>query len=208
MLAVASDLMLRGRSISDGQPTASLAFEFAARPGVYGGVELVGTWPRGASARFLGVVAQLGFARPIGPALAVEAGITQRAYSQAYTPGFAADFVELYGGLSRGAVAARIAWSPDYFGRGAQTLYLEAETAQPLGPATRATLRGGVLAVMVPPAPPAQLRARWDVRTGIGHDLGRLTLEAAIHAVGPTPDPLRDGTERRVTATLGARLAF
>lgn len=205
---IQSDALLRGRSLSDGRPVASLGLSQDWRSGAYGGIELLATLTRADELRFLGVTTQLGYARRLNPKLAVDGGLIHRAYSSAYTPGVSARFAEAYAGVSGGPLSARVAFAPDYFNRGVPTLYFEAEMVRRIADATRATIRGGVLAVLGDTGPPRPLRSRWDVRAGLAHDLGQVTLDGAVHATGSDPDRLSDNAERRVTATLGARLAF
>lgn len=207
-VSIVSDAVFRGRTLSDGRPVAALAGSHDWRSGFHAGAEVLAVSARDDGVRFLGVSAEAGYARRLAGGATIDAGIIHRAYSAAYTPGVAAGFTEAYAGLSRGPLNVRLAFSPDYFDRGAAALHAGADVVRTLGGGTRLNLGGGVLIVLEEAPATSPLRSRWDARAGLSRDFGRLAIDGAVHAIGPAPDRLRDGAERRVTATLGARFAF
>jgi hypothetical protein len=96
---------------------------------------------------------------------------------------------EAYAGLARGRFAARLAYSPNYFGLNAPTLH--AEVAGAIHPAPELRLSGGigVLTYLGRPRIRALRRTQYDARLGAAASLGGSELE--IVWSGAAPDGLR-----------------
>ena len=178
-LSAFSDDRYHGLTLSDGRPIASLDLSYDSSTGLYGALSGSAVASR-EGPRPLRITVNAGFARAIGRELTADVGIVH--WRSSHYSGLASgrSYTELYAGLARKGVTARLSLSPSYIGtshwivRGAletrkglsETLSLDAEVAAswPVG--------GGYE------------RPVWDARLGLTRRIGAFSLQAAVTARG------------------------
>jgi uncharacterized protein (TIGR02001 family) len=203
-VSVTSEYRFRGVSQADGRPALQLALEGDAATGWYGGatatqvavseghhyVELDAY-----GGKVLGTSAD---------ALRPELGV--RASHFAGDPSY--DYGEAYAGLVAARWNLRAYASPDYFGRGTRTLYVELNADRPLGDVARLFAHAGVIAGRGGPAGLQNSKARFDASAGVVfvHDRAQLQL-AGVGATEGGPYPAVFNTHRGAFIAT-ASLAF
>lgn len=205
-LAVESDHRFRGVSLSDGQPDlqASLAWDHPS--GWYAGASVSGAEiERGR--RGLALLGQVGRAWRDGlpGGLGGELGLS----AAHFTASAGYDYTEAYAGLLGDGWSARLAASPDYFGRGTHSLYAEFEAVRSLTAQGRWRGFAHLGALQLSGGPPALARSRIDARIGFGLNLGEFDLQAAwVAASRVATYPAADETQRRRTVVLTVAAFF
>ena len=193
-ITAVSDYRFRGVSLSERQPALQLGLNYDANGGTYAGAsvtrvalsrdqrytELVG---------YAGRVVESGF----GPGWEIGAVASHFSGDSSY------DFIEIYTGLVAERWNTRLYLSPDYFGRGVATAYLEWNGQWPLGADARLLGHAGVLVGHGGTDGNDSHQARLDTRLGVGISRGGADLQLAWVAAsrgGPYPavyDTRRNG---------------
>lgn len=169
--ALQTDYRVRGYSVSDGEPAASLSLSYDDPSGVYLGGAVIGTLSDG-EPELLGVQGNVGYAVRLGPDLSVDAGVAKTQYFYGYGTSRNYDYTEVYLGLALPLVAARLSYSPDYYRNGTETLYAELDGGIEPAPGWFLSAHAGVLSYL--DTPPAYLPERtYDWRIGATRQLGR-----------------------------------
>ena len=119
--ALLSDYRVRGYSISDGEPAASLSLSYDHPSGVYVGATAIGSFQDG-EPELAGFQANAGYALRLSPQVSLDAGVSRSVYYYAYGSRNLG-YTELYFGVSAPHVSARVNYSPDYYRAGTSTLY-------------------------------------------------------------------------------------
>lgn len=203
-VAVLSDYLYRGVSLSDQRPTASLGVAHDDPEGWFGGASLTGVslgpYPR----RQLQVLGYAGYAGRLSDRLGWEAGAT----GVHFGADSRYDYGEGFAGLSGERWNMRLHYAPDYFGSGVRTAYGEFNVGLPLSPMTRATAHVGGL-MRIGGAPSQGGRPTLDASLGlaVARDAWEVRLDWIVggrNAVYPT------AYERPASGTLvlSASLAF
>lgn len=122
--ALFSDYRVRGYSMSDGHPAASLSLSFDDPSGFYVGGVAVGTFHD--EPEIAGFQADLGYALRLNPQVTLDAGASRSDYYYAYG-GRRLRYTDLYLGVAIPHLSARVSYSPDYYRAGTSTLYAEIE---------------------------------------------------------------------------------
>jgi hypothetical protein len=117
------------------------------------------------------------------------------------------DFGEAYVGLLADRWSARLSYSPDYYGQGVRTAYVESNLYPPLDRGVRLSLHIGAL-VPLSGASGDAAKTRFDASVGAGVALGPWDLHVA--AVGATPGGPYPAvySGRRATVVIGATVSF
>ncbi len=87
-------------------------------------------------------------------------------YTRAYKP----DYTEIYAGLTKGPLSARLHYSPDYLGQGAPTLYGDLTVAHQIGDG-RLFAHAGALRALEDSVRYGGERTRFDYRVGGAYGL-------------------------------------
>jgi len=207
-LSLASEQMFRGRSISQGRPTAGIDISYDHSSGFYVGGQGRFVYARGDDVRWLSATSYAGYAWRARPDLTIDLGVVDTRFSSYSSLGRSTGYDEATIGLIGRHLSARVSVSPNWFGPNLYTGYGEA--AAMIGSRTgwRLTLHGGVLTWLYGPRAPVVPRTRYDYRLGIGRTVGRFELEAAWVGTGARPDFYAGRTRGhgRIVATLAARL--
>jgi uncharacterized protein (TIGR02001 family) len=169
--ALQSDYRVRGYSVSEGEPSASLSVSYDDPSGAYVGAVFVGAI-RDGDPGLLQIQGNAGYAVRIGPMLSFDAGVSRTQYFSGHETSRDYDYTEVYVGLAFPAVSARLSYSPDYYRNDMDTLYLAVETGIEPAPDWFLSAHGGILTYLGDP--PAYLPDQtFDWRLGATKQLGR-----------------------------------
>lgn len=124
-VGVDSDYRLRGYSLTNDHPALTGQVSYDDPSGLY--LSASGLGDLGDSGRFLGVIADVGYAKRVGQHVTVDAGVLRSQIGSAYAGGLGYKYTELYVGAYAGPIAGRLYYSPDYRTSGQSTLYGELE---------------------------------------------------------------------------------
>jgi uncharacterized protein (TIGR02001 family) len=213
LLAVDSDYRLRGYSLSDGRAAASATLSFDHPDGLYAaGSAVAAIGPNGPDV--VAMLANAGYARRLGAGLIFDAGLVRAQYPASYSHTTGTHYTEVFVGLAGRRVAARVAFSPDYFRAGAETLYGEVEAGAGIGRGWRAKAHAGALTHLgaTPGFPGTQL----DWSLAASRAVGTFEVHAILSGRGDGRDPYAYGDPysyyrepgRRTALVIGASHAF
>lgn len=182
-VALSSNELFRGQSVSSDAPTASLALSFDHQSGFFagGGASLAAAsgGPRLAYAnQYAGYAARLG-------TLSVEAGLIHRSYDRIVDIEYRRGFFEAYAGITHKSIKARLYVSPDYRRDNRVSYYGELNAR--LLAVGRWNLEGHAgLSVIAQPdgRGRAPMRPFVDWRLQIGRPIGPVFLTAGMGATG------------------------
>jgi uncharacterized protein (TIGR02001 family) len=203
-VGVESDYRFRGVSLSDSKPAWRLTVNHDFASGAYAGasatrVELA----RGD--RYSQLVGYAGYVtRPLdGRSLEFGASFSHFTGDASY------DYLEAYAGLLAERWSLRIHYAPDYFGRGVQVAYADANAHWPLNDRVRLFGHAGALVPVAGRSFGADdKRTRFDLRMGIGLNASAFDVQLAwVQASRGGPYPAVYGG-RRSAWQLSALLSF
>jgi uncharacterized protein (TIGR02001 family) len=167
--ALLTDYRVRGYSISDGHPAASVSLSYDDPSGLYVGATAIGSFDDG-DPEIAGLLASAGYALRLGPRVSLDAGLARSEYYYAYA-GRSLRYTELYLGVALPHVSARVNYSPDYYRAGTPTLYAEIEGGIEPAADWRLSAHAGVFTYL--DQPPSFLpRERYDWRVGATRQFG------------------------------------
>ncbi|HZZ36423.1 MAG TPA: TorF family putative porin, partial [Caulobacteraceae bacterium] len=207
-LAIDSDYQLRGVSLSDNEPVASVTLSYDHGSGAYGDIAAIGVATRRTGVEFLGYVAHLGYARRLPSGASLDVGVANSRITTYVHRRYSYDYTEVYVGLSKGDLSAHVYLSPDYIGEAGPTAYVELEGA--LRPARHWRVFGhiGLLAPLRESSGPDERRARLDLRAGIARELGNLELHVVGTTTSTAPYYPPGYLQKRTALTVGAVYFF
>jgi uncharacterized protein (TIGR02001 family) len=176
--ALQTDYRVRGYSISEGEPAASISLSYDDVSGAYVGAAAIGTFRDGEPA-LLGVHASAGYAVRLAPTLSIDGGVAKTQYFQGYGTGRNYDYTEVYVGVALPVLSARLSYSPDYYSNGTQTLYAEVDAA--FEPATDwlISAHAGMLTYL-DTRPPYSPGRSHDWRLGLSRQFGPIGLHLDV----------------------------
>lgn len=129
-LSLDTDYVLRGVSLTDGQPTMSAALFYDHPSGAYGGISLTAVATRHSGVEGLGYVADLGYARRMKSGAAWDIGVQESQIRVQDDPSL--HYIEVYAGVTKSHVSVHVYYSPDSIGDERKVLYVDVSaTAQP-----------------------------------------------------------------------------
>jgi uncharacterized protein (TIGR02001 family) len=203
-VSVTSEYRFRGVAQADGRPALQAALEGDAAAGWYGGTTATQVaLSQGHRYVELGVYG----GRVLGAsadALRPELG----ARASHFAGDASYDYAEAYAGLVAARWNLRAYASPDYFGRGTRTLYVELNADRPLGDVARLFGHAGVIAGRGGPPGLQNSKARFDASVGVVFVRERAQLQlAAVGATEGGPYPAVFNT-RRGAFVATASIAF
>ena len=205
--AIESDDRLRGVSLTDGQPIASVSVSLDRPSGFFGGVTAKAVATSHSGLRPEGYVAYLGYARTLAPSLSWDLGVTNSEVLVYRERRYTANYTELRTGVSLKNVAAHIYYSPRYL-NDAPTLYVDLAGA--LHPVRNWRLFGhlGLLTGLSEVGHYEGERVRLDLRAGIAREFGRGEIRAEWIAATPAPYFPPYTRQHRNALVLGATYFF
>jgi len=175
-----SDDVFRGTSLSGGRPVASLDLAFDHPSGFYAGATATGVLAAHSGPRGLSLQEYVGFARRLAPELVADAGVSHSDYTEYYVGRDAARYSEVYVGLASRHLAARLSYSPRYFGYRRETLYGELEATVRPRPEWRLSAHAGVLGYLTGASPPGASDTIFDWRFSASREVRGLALQLAV----------------------------
>jgi len=178
VVSALSDARFRGVSISDGDPVGILDLSYDDPSGAYAAAS--GTLIASSHGiEPLSLQLNAGYARELSAGISADVGIVQSKYSRYSTTVHGSAYTEVYAGLTRNSLTARIHLSPHYFAAGSWTLYGEVNHALALSRRLSLSSHVGML-VPVRSGRDADPHGRIDWRIGLDHQVGRFALHAAF----------------------------
>jgi uncharacterized protein (TIGR02001 family) len=199
-----SDYRLRGYSLSDGGPAASAQLSYDDPSGLY--LSLSGLAEVGRANRFLGVIANAGFAKRLSGRLTVDGGVLRSQIRSAVrdAPGY--QYTELYAGAYVGPVAGHVYYSPGYRYSGSSSLYAELETG--FEPARNWRLSGHVgMLTYLGSSSYRRQGDGLDWRVSVSRQLGALEIHSALSGTA-SRHYSRESGDRRIAWTVGGAFNF
>ena len=206
-LAVESDYLLRGSSLTDGDPAAIAQLTYDHSSGMYlnfAGVVRFGPH----DPRFMGVIGNVGYARQLNASLTLDAGVIRSQIRSANDYGRPYHYTEFYGGASIGRVTGRVYYSPDYRSHGVSTLYGELEAGFEPVRDWRVNAHIGVKAYLDAASYETKGSKRPDWRVGISKRFGRVEAHAALSGGGPGKTYYGYYLRHNPAITGGASISF
>ena len=205
-IAVDSDYRLRGYSLTDDQPAASAQLTYDHPSGFYIDLSALAELSQG-DARFLGIIANAGYAKRVSPHLTIDAGVLRSQIRSAGRYSHPYEYTEIYAGAFVGAVTGRIYYSPDYRYYRQSTLYGELEAG--FEPKTHWRVSGhlGMLVYLNSASIYGAGSAHKDWRVSITRQFGNFEFHTALSGGGPTH---YEGlwVHKRTALTAGASVSF
>ena len=207
-VAVQSDYVVRGYSISAGKPAAILNLSYDDPSGVYLNGSAIGDLDGGGDPVFQGVIGDLGYARRLTTSLSVDVGVQRTQYYQLY--GMKADtgYTEGYAGVMAHGLAARIYYSPDYFRTGVHAVYGEVEGSREIWAKVRLAAHVGYLDYVGGPAGAPARTDQYDWRISAARVFSPVDLHVALTGGGPGPDYYLHQPHDKTRVTVGLSCAF
>ena len=170
---------VRGYSLSEGHPVASLNLSYDSSTGIYAGAsgKIVANSSDGV--RPLGFQLNAGYAKQISSAVTAEFGILHSHYFRQPGSEPVSSYTEIYAGVSGKLLSSRIYYSPHYFLGGGPTLYSELNATSGGYSGFRLEGHAGLLLSLPRGNSGASSAAQFDWRLGVSRSFGRLGLHAA-----------------------------
>lgn len=194
-MSLFSQANLRGYSISNGHPVASLDLSYDDSSGLYAAASATAVANSSDLLRPLSLQLNAGYARPLSSSLTLDLGATGSIYSHYSRLQSDRSYGELYAGLSGRDLSSRISYSPHYFLTGGPTIYGELNGA--IGKSYGLRFEGHLGALMSLGEGARGYRRQIDWRVGVSRELGRVALHAAWagrgHISRPFGSTLRTG---------------
>jgi uncharacterized protein (TIGR02001 family) len=144
-LSIWSNDLFRGRSLSGGRPVATIDLSYDDTRGAYLGASGTAVATAHEGVRPLGLQGNIGYALRIARRSAIDFGVTGAHYTEYYSGGRRADYVEIYAGLVTPRLSTHVHYSPHYFADGVSALYGDLEGVLPIGESWRLTGHLGLL---------------------------------------------------------------
>ena len=200
-----SDYRLRGYSLSADQPVLSAQLTYDDRSGAYAGLSALAKVAGGA--RFLGVIANAGYAKRISDRVTVDGGVLRSDVRSAAPNAAAYIYTDVYAGAFVGPVSARLHYSPDYRTGGLSTLYGELEAGFAPARNWRLSAHAGLLTYLNSKAPYRRGGTHQDWRIGISRQFGRVEVHSALSGGHPY-EYSGFRVHKQVAATVGASVSL
>lgn len=204
-VGIDSDYRLRGYSLSNDQPTASAQVTFDDRSGLYFSLSALNELGQGS--RFLGVIANAGYAKRLNEHVTIDAGVLRSQIRSAvqYSPGF--KYTEIYAGAYVGPVVGRIYYSPDYRTGGRSTVYGELEAGFEPARNWRLSAHAGLLTYLNSRGIYQGGDTHRDWRIGVSRQFGNFEIHSALSG-GKPYEYSGFRVHKKVAATAGASFSF
>lgn len=204
-LSLDSDYRLRGVSLTDNRPALALSLAYDHASGAYAGAAVVAhEFPDGGG-RLLGHMEYVGYAVQGPGGYAWDVGVNNQDFSPYGGQRFHLRYSEVYAGVSKGDLSARVYYSPNYLRSWGTTAYLDLNGV--LRPADNWRLSGHAGALI--PAGGGgggSVRTRYDLRVGVARDFRAGEIRANFTTAWPTPNAL--SSRAGPALVVGASLFF
>lgn len=182
-----SDYRLRGYTLSDGRPVATLDVSYDHPSGFYFGVSALGVLAKGAEPRPLGLQESFGYARRLKSGLTIDAGITNANLTHYAIGQQSARYTEVYVGLLGRGISSHIFYSPHYLYSDLHSIYAELNGV--VRPADRWRINWHVGAQALRAGRYDYAKTYADGRLGLTREFGATQAQLAISRGGRGPRP-------------------
>lgn len=204
-VALDSDYRLRGYSLTNDYPALSGTISYDHSSGLY--FSVAGLTVLGDETRFLGVIANAGYARRVSTRVTLDAGVLRYQIRSAESgkPDF--KYTELYGGASLGPLTGRLYYSPSYRAGGLPTLYGEIDAG--IEPADKWRVSGhvGMLTYLDGNYFYRSRGTHQDWRVSVSRQFGRFEIHSALSGGGPSSNQ-GYRLHKKAALTVGASVSF
>jgi uncharacterized protein (TIGR02001 family) len=203
-LSLDSDYRLRGVSLTDNRPAVTASFAYDHGSGAYAGAAVVAHQSPDGGGRLLGHMEYLGYAAGGRGGYGWDVGVDNQDFAPYGPQRFHLRYSEVYVGVSKGDLSARLYYSPNYLPSWGTTAYLDLNGV--LRPADNWRLTGHVGALVPMGGGNAPVRTRYDLRLGVARDFKSGELRANFTTAFPAPQALKSRT--RPAVVVGASVFF
>lgn len=197
-LTVASDFRLRGISLTERRPALTLSAAYDDKSGFYAGGSLIAHDPAATSARLLGHTEYLGYAVRADNGLSWDVGVANVDLTLYRDRTYPLHYQQIYVGVARDSLSARLSLSPDFPRKGVSSAYLDLNGVLRPAEDWRVTGHFGAMRRLGGTAADGR-RERYDVRLGVTRTFDNFELQASYTAVAHRPKPhserTRDGVQ-------------
>jgi uncharacterized protein (TIGR02001 family) len=176
VISAFSDARFRGVSVSGGNPVAMVDLSHDNPGGAYFAASGTAVFTAD-EVKPLSLQLNAGYAKDLRPGLTFDVGVLQSNYSRYSTTIHGSSYTEVYAGLTRKTLTARLHLSPHYFEAGAWTVYGELDHSLSL---TRRLSLNSHVGVLAPIRGRGDTRGQVDWRIGLDRQIGRFALHAAF----------------------------
>ena len=197
-----SEASFRGYSLSEGRPVGILNLSYDHPAGFYAATSGTAVFGSNDLVEPLSLQLNGGYARRLGSDAVLDLGIAHSSYSQYASKG-SSSYTEVYAGVSRKAVSARISYAPHYFVHGASAFYGEVDANVSPMPKLNLNAHVGLLIPLDYSEEAEKPRNQHDWRIGVARQVGRMSLHAFLTGGGPDPDYYRGHNHNRTNLVLG-----
>jgi uncharacterized protein (TIGR02001 family) len=167
-VALTSEYSVRGVSLSDGRPAPQFGLAWDGAQGWYAGAYAAPRLTLGERSDVTSLAAYGGYAWRARSGLAWEAGASSTAFAGASEY----NYREVYAGVMTDRLAARVYFSPSYYGYGGRSAYAELNGFYPVRDKVKLIGHAGVLHGR-------GTRNRVDLRLAVGVDVGDINVQLA-----------------------------
>lgn len=205
--SIESDYRYRGVSLTDGKPALSLDISYDHDSGLYAGASAFGA-PSAHDSVQVGATEYVGYVARVSPRTAWDFGATHSEFEMSSAKRSSFEYTEIYTGVIKDHISAHVHYSPDYFGQGASTVYVDLDGA--FRPSRRWRLFGhvGLLTPIEVPASSGSHRERYDLRVGVASDFARGEVQLAWTSTGPGPAYPEGHSQDRAALVVAATFFF
>jgi len=200
-----SDYRYRGRSLSAGEPAATLSVNYDDPSGAYATASVVGPDTRQGGVQLLGYIVNAGYVvrAPDGPAW--DLGAINYHLASYQTAGRTVDFTEGYAGLVTRYVSFHLYYAPDYAHLGVRTLYADLDATFRPAPNLRLFGHLGALASV---GGADQGKDQLDLKLGIARQIKDGEVSIAWTHLAPVAAYAAGDHQSRDAIVLGAAYFF
>jgi uncharacterized protein (TIGR02001 family) len=200
--ALFSEASFRGYSLSAGRPVAVLNLSYDHPSGAYGATSAGAVLGSDELVEPLSLQLNGGYAKRLPTGIVVDFGLTHSNHSR-YASRGSGSYTEIYAGISRKVVSARIGYAPHYFVSGYSTIYGEVDANFSPMPKLNLNAHVGLLVPLDYPAEFGARRIQRDWRIGAARQVGPLSLHAFLTGGGPGRDFYGGRSHSRTRLVLG-----
>ena len=194
---------VRGRSASRGKPVTAASATYEDSNGIFVGGSISLTLDDNDNPDVLLYQGFVSYATNINKDLSADIGVIVNSYTENYAGLVDDTFVEAFAGLSTEGISGHVRFSPDYLNLGTATLYVELDTALPLGDDFSATGHLGLLLGLDGNNSLGGTNYRYDTQIGIQKDFNRVSIFTNIVVGGPREGVWFDGPWMGRTGVVG-----
>jgi uncharacterized protein (TIGR02001 family) len=223
---VESQYRFQGVALTRGEPDGRISLSYDHPSGAYGGVSMIVGNTDGKGVQPLGYMGYAGFAKQTAGGLNLDVGVTDSdinlylpvvlsGYSpqtgpsaQRYIHRYNFDYTELYAGVSKNDLSARLYVSPDYLGQRLATAYLDVTGA--IRPTThlRLFLHAGLLTPLGDGSGSNVAREHFDFSPGGAWEFRHAEIRLTWSATTPRVDYPAGYPQKRNVFVLSATQFF